>query len=61
MAITPNGQTGLHAVDRVAVESKPGNANVSTPVLATVAEVARRLGQQEKRSTAIQNLAQVNG
>ena len=61
MGITLIGQTGLPAVDPVAEESKPGSENVSTPVPVTEEEIARRLGQLPKRSTATPTLAQVKG
>lgn len=61
MGITLIGQTGLHAADPAAEESKTGSENVSIPVPVTEGEIARRLGQLPKRSTATPTLAQVKG
>ena len=61
MGTTLIGQIGQNAADHAAGELKQGNVLVSTPFPTTAAEIARRLGRQQKKSTAIQNPAQVRG
>ena len=53
MEITLNGQTGPSAADLVVAASKQGNVNASTPIPATAAETAKRLGRKSRKFIVI--------
>ena len=59
MEITLIGPTGPCAADRAAAASKRGRVNVLTPVPATAAESARRLGRKSRKFIAIHSPVQV--
>ena len=60
MEITLNGQIGPSAADHVAAASKRGSVNASTLVLATTAEIVKRLGRQSRKFIVIHSPVQVS-